>query len=77
MHLTDGEDVVVADEAPAFAAAVKRVYEDRLLWQRLSDGGRANVTRHFSPAVAEAALRELLALPLDDEPMEHADPQHP
>ena len=65
MHLTDGEDVVVADDAAAFAAAVQRVYEDRLLWQRLSEGGRANVMRHFSPAVAREALRELLELPLD------------
>jgi len=65
MHLTDGEDVVVADDAEAFAAAVLRVYEDRRLWQRLSEGGRANVMRHFSPAVAREALRELLELPLD------------
>jgi len=72
MHLTEGEDVVVADDAAAFAAAVHRVYEDRLLWQRLSEGGRANVMRHFSPAVAREALRELLELPLDDDRAEQA-----
>jgi GT2 family glycosyltransferase/glycosyltransferase involved in cell wall biosynthesis len=62
MHLVDGEDVVVADSAAAFADAVHRVHEDRTLWERLSAGGRANVVRHFSPTVAERALRELLRL---------------
>ena len=60
MHLVDGEDVVVADTAAAFAEAVRRVHEDRALWQTLSAGGRANIVRHFSPAVAKRALRELL-----------------
>jgi len=66
MHLVDGEDVVVADEPEAFAAAVQRVYEDPVLWQRLSDGGRANVMRHFSPTVAAHALAALLELPVDE-----------
>ena len=59
MHLVDGEDVLVADDAPAFADAVRRVYDDRALWERLSAGGRANVARHFSRQVAERALRAL------------------
>ena len=61
MHLVDGDDVIVADDAEAFAAAVQRVYDDEALWNRLSEGGRANVARHFSRDVARAALRELLA----------------
>ena len=60
MHLTDGEDVLVAGDAEAFAAAVQRVYEDRALWEKLSAGGRVNIERHFSRDVARAALRELL-----------------
>ena len=60
MRLMDGEDVLVAENAEAFAAAVQRVYDDRALWEKLSAGGRANVERHFSRDVARAALRELL-----------------
>jgi glycosyltransferase involved in cell wall biosynthesis len=60
MHLSDGEDVLVAEDAEAFAAAVQRVYEDRALWEKLSAGGRVNIERHFSRDVARAALRELL-----------------
>jgi glycosyltransferase involved in cell wall biosynthesis len=62
MHLADGEDVLVAADAEAFAAAVQRVYEDRALWEKLSAGGRINIERHFSRDVARAALRDLLAL---------------
>jgi glycosyltransferase involved in cell wall biosynthesis len=61
MHLTDGEDVLVADDPEAFAAAVQRAYDDRALWERLSAGGRANVSRHFSRAVAREALCRLLS----------------
>lgn len=61
MHLRDGEDVLVADAPEAFADAIARVHEDRVLWQRLSAGGRANVARHFSRAVARDALAALLA----------------
>ena len=61
MHLVAGDDVLVADEAEAFAAAVQRAHDDEALWNRLSAGGRANVARHFSRDVARAALRALLA----------------
>jgi glycosyltransferase involved in cell wall biosynthesis len=60
MHLTHGDDVLVADEPRAFADAVRDVYDDESLWQRLSTGGRRNIERHFSRDVARVALRELL-----------------
>jgi glycosyltransferase involved in cell wall biosynthesis len=63
MHLTDGDDVLVADDSRAFAEAVLRVYDDEALWQRLSTGGRLNIERHFSRDVARAALRGLLGNP--------------
>jgi GT2 family glycosyltransferase/glycosyltransferase involved in cell wall biosynthesis len=62
MHLTDGVDVLVADDAAAFAAAIARAHEDAALWQRLSAGGRENIAGHFSRAVARDALSALLAL---------------
>ena len=40
MDLVDGEDVLVADGAEAFADAVVRAYRDPQLWERLRHGGR-------------------------------------
>jgi len=62
MYLSDGVDVLVADDPQAFAAAVARVYEDRALWERLSAGGLDNIARHFSRVVARDALTSLFAL---------------
>ena len=40
MGLVDGEHVLVADTAEAFAAAVQRLCTDAELWRRLRDAGR-------------------------------------
>jgi len=61
MHVRVGEDVLVADEAAAFAAEVVRAYRDGALWARLSANGLANVERHFSFAAARDAVRDLLS----------------
>lgn len=60
MHARPGEDVLVADTAEDFAAAVLRAYHDPALWLRLSEGGLANVRRHFSRDAAREALRRIL-----------------
>ena len=60
MHLADGEDVLVAGEADAFADAVVRLYRDEALWQRLAAGGLANVARYFSADAARDVVRRLL-----------------
>ena len=62
MSLSPGDDVLVADDAAAFAEAIARLYHDEALWERLSAGGRENIRRHFSRDVARGALAELLAL---------------
>lgn len=59
MHLTDGHDVLVADDADAFADAVLRLYDDAGLWQRLSDHGRDNIARHFSLDAARDTVRRI------------------
>jgi O-antigen biosynthesis protein len=59
MHLRDGEDVLVADDASDFADAVLRLHDDEALWSRLSINGRSNVARHFSLDAARAVVREL------------------
>ena len=68
MHLQPGLDVLVADNAEAFAAEVVRLYQDPVLWQRLSDQGRANVRRHFSPEIAVATAKASLELPWTPRP---------
>jgi GT2 family glycosyltransferase len=62
MHVVSGEDVLVADDAQAFADAVIRVYEDEVLWNRLSAHGMDNVRQHFSFDAARTALQRILAL---------------
>ncbi len=62
MYLVDGVSVLIANDAPSFAASVTRLYTDPGLWQRLSHGGLAVMERYFSFAAAERAVREALAL---------------
>ena len=59
MHLSDGEDVLVADDAAAFAEALLRLYQDEALWNRLSANGLTNVTRHFSMQAAAATVQRV------------------
>jgi len=59
MHLVPGEDVLVADDAQAFADALVRLYGDEALWQQLAAHGLDNVARHFSLDAARATVRRL------------------
>ncbi|TNJ35419.1 glycosyltransferase [Arenimonas terrae] len=63
MHLVDGEDVLVADDAEAFAEHVVRLHSDAVLWQRLAQGGLENTRRYFSAEPVRATLRELFGTP--------------
>jgi len=56
MHLQDGMDVLVADDAPAFAAAVVRLYTDQTLWERLSGNSLHNIAQHFSMEAARDSV---------------------
>lgn len=59
MHAEAGVDVLVAETADDFAAAVLRAYRDPQLWQQLSERGLANVEQHFSFDAARRAVRAL------------------
>ena len=61
MHLVDGESVLVADDARAFADAIVRLYGDAALWRRLAEGGLENTRVHFSTESVRETLRALLA----------------
>jgi len=60
MHVVPGVDVMVADSAAEFAAAIRSAYDDETLWQALSANGLANVREHFSFDAARAALQRIL-----------------
>jgi GT2 family glycosyltransferase/glycosyltransferase involved in cell wall biosynthesis len=60
MHVVAGEDVMVAEDAGAFADAIVRAYTEEALWSRLSANGLANVARHFSFDAAREALGRIL-----------------
>ncbi|HJW47421.1 MAG TPA: glycosyltransferase, partial [Lysobacter sp.] len=60
MHLSAGEDVLVADDADAFADAVVRLYQDAGLWQQLASNGLRNVERHFSLDAGRDVVRQVL-----------------
>lgn len=61
MFLVPEQDVLVADDARAFADAIVRLYHDEALWLRLAAGGRANIEAHFSRDVARRAITRLIA----------------
>ena len=63
MHLVDGADVLVADDADAFASAVLRLHGDEALWTRIAANGRENVARHFSMDAARDVVRALFLQP--------------
>lgn len=59
MHLRDGTDVLVADDVDTFAAHVVRLYQDRSLWEQLSEAGLDNVATHFSIEAARDTVRNI------------------
>jgi hypothetical protein len=61
MHLTDGEDILVADDAAQFAEKVVQLHQNPELWARLSKNSLKNVEKHFSKETARRNLEELLA----------------
>ncbi len=60
MHLVDGHDVLVAETAGQFAAAIVRLAREPELWERLSANGQENIRQHFSRDRAREALRRAL-----------------
>ena len=60
LYATSGKDILVAETAEDFAAAVVSLYQDEALWLRLSQGGRENVRQHFSVERATQNLKTIL-----------------
>lgn len=60
MYARHGEQLLIADNAQAFAESVIRLYRDEALWTSLSDAGLENVKQHFSFQSAVDHLHNLL-----------------
>jgi glycosyltransferase involved in cell wall biosynthesis/ubiquinone/menaquinone biosynthesis C-methylase UbiE len=63
MSLKDGEDVFIADDPIQFAQQVARLYNNELLWMKLSSNAVRVVENHYSSRVAKEALVEIFAGP--------------
>ena len=64
MELCDGEHVLVADGAEAFAAACVRAHEDAAVWDRLSAAGLALVEERHSLAMGRDVLARAIEVGL-------------
>jgi GT2 family glycosyltransferase/glycosyltransferase involved in cell wall biosynthesis len=60
MFAKAGRDVLIAETAADFAAAVVRLYRDEALWNQISAHGLENVRQYFSVETARLGLQELL-----------------
>lgn len=62
MFLRDGFDVLIADNPKSFANAVVRLYNDEVLWNKLSANGLSNVDKYFSKDIARETLENIFSL---------------
>ena len=62
MYCSHATDVMIGDSAQAFSDALVHAYQDCELWQRLSAGGLANVSTHFSFDAAKAVIDRVFLL---------------
>jgi glycosyltransferase involved in cell wall biosynthesis len=61
MELTDGEDILVAEDPKEFARALVELYESEELWTRLSENGIAKTRARYSPEAAREKLEVLFS----------------
>lgn len=61
MSLTDGENILMADDVEAFAEAVAKTYQDEILWMRLSQNAQVFAKQVWGAEAACDALSGILA----------------
>jgi hypothetical protein len=61
LDVRHGEHVLVADDAPAFAASVARLLEQQALWEELAVKGRQHVVEGRGPEVSRRSLLNAIA----------------
>jgi O-antigen biosynthesis protein len=62
MNLIAGKDVLIGDDAVAFADAIVTLYDNESLWLKLREGGLENVRRCFSREKAREVLQHVFDL---------------
>lgn len=62
LDVTHERDILLADTPDEFAAMIKRLVNDRALWQRLSAAGRKLVAEHYSADRLYRQYRDILAV---------------
>ena len=60
--VTDGRDMLIADDADRFSDKIVQLYHDEALWQRISENGARVTERHFSLQTARDRLVELFQM---------------
>lgn len=60
LHVVDGRDMLIADDANDFCDALVTAYQDEEVWNRLSRNGLDIVSEHFSIKAVQRKLLELL-----------------
>lgn len=68
MDLTNGNDILIADDPQAFADGVVALHSDERLWSRLAQAGPASIGAQFSPDHARRTLARVLGVPVPDAP---------
>lgn len=61
MPLADGQEIMMRDRAPEFAAAAVEVARDPELWRRLTVAGKEAISRHYSPESVRQRRNEIYA----------------
>jgi glycosyltransferase involved in cell wall biosynthesis len=61
MSLTDGENVLIEDDAKAFADAVAKLYQDEALWNRISQNGIVFADKAWGAESAYGKLAGIVA----------------
>lgn len=62
MGLVDGREVLIADNADAFANAIVRLYRDRPMWERMAQAGRQSVESRYGIAAVVRILQGLMGV---------------
>ncbi|MNZ84191.1 hypothetical protein D3C78_1029370 [compost metagenome] len=60
MLLTADKNILVADDAEAFAEAIVRVYENETLWNELSESGQRFALQEWGVEAAWVSLSNIL-----------------
>jgi glycosyltransferase involved in cell wall biosynthesis len=75
--LTDGLDVMIANDPDSFAAAIQKLYLQQVLWERVAQNSRLRIEKHFTPAVIAETINNSLRESFADQPAGASPPSQP